>query len=92
LIFKDANSLMLLNLVVEALMIQGWRPAQVSVTVLAQEPKISLYIQAIIANLTRVLEIDSSFINVAASTSENLGFIGRVEGIAVLAIATIVPI
>ncbi len=90
--FKDADSLMLLGLVTQALAAQGWRPQQASVTLLAQRPKIAPHASAMRANLARAMGIDPALVNVAATTSEGLGFAGRGEGMAALAVATIAPL
>jgi 2-C-methyl-D-erythritol 4-phosphate cytidylyltransferase/2-C-methyl-D-erythritol 2,4-cyclodiphosphate synthase len=88
--FKDADSLGLLAQVRELLAGQGWRPAQVSVTLMAQRPKIAPHAPTMAGNLARVLGLATSEVNVAATTSEGLGFSGRGEGMAALALATIV--
>jgi 2-C-methyl-D-erythritol 4-phosphate cytidylyltransferase/2-C-methyl-D-erythritol 2,4-cyclodiphosphate synthase len=90
--FKDADSLGLLTLVTQALGAQGWRPAQVTVTLLAQRPKIAPHAPAMAVNLARAMGIEASLVNVAATTSEGLGFAGRGEGMAALATAVIAAI
>jgi 2-C-methyl-D-erythritol 4-phosphate cytidylyltransferase/2-C-methyl-D-erythritol 2,4-cyclodiphosphate synthase len=90
--FKDADSLGLLGLVVKALTVQGWRPAQVTVTLVTQRPKIAPHAGAIAANLARAMGLDPLLVNVAATTSEGLGFAGRGEGMAALATAVITAI
>jgi 2-C-methyl-D-erythritol 2,4-cyclodiphosphate synthase len=90
--FKDADSLGLLELVTQALGGQGWRPAQVTVTLLAQRPKIAPHAPAMAANLARAMGIEAGLVNVAATTSEGLGFAGRGEGMAALATAVIAAI
>ncbi|CAO0821927.1 2-C-methyl-D-erythritol 4-phosphate cytidylyltransferase / 2-C-methyl-D-erythritol 2,4-cyclodiphosphate synthase [Desulfarculales bacterium] len=87
--YKDADSLELLAQVTERLARGGWRAVSVSVTLMAQRPKIAPYAPAICQNLARVLGIAPREVNVAATTSEGLGFTGRGEGMAALALATI---
>ncbi len=87
--FKDADSLELLARVRQSLAREGWRAVQVSVTLMAQRPKIAPHAPAMALNLARVLGIAASEVNVAATTSEGLGFPGRGEGMAALALATI---
>jgi len=60
------------------------------VTLMAQRPKIAHHAPAMAANLARVLGIAPQAVNVAATTSEGLGFTGRGEGMAALALASIV--
>ncbi|MFZ5584980.1 MAG: 2-C-methyl-D-erythritol 4-phosphate cytidylyltransferase [Thermodesulfobacteriota bacterium] len=87
--FKDADSLALLAQVVALLAGRGWRPAQVGVTVIAQRPRLAPHMPAMAANLAHALGLTLETVNVAATTSEGLGFTGRGEGIAALALATI---
>ncbi len=87
---KDADSLVLLARVREILAQAGWRPAQVSVTLMAERPKIAPHSQAMRRNLAGALGIAEDLVNVAATTSEGLGFSGRGEGMAALALANIV--
>jgi 2-C-methyl-D-erythritol 4-phosphate cytidylyltransferase/2-C-methyl-D-erythritol 2,4-cyclodiphosphate synthase len=59
----------------------------VDVTVLAEEPKLGPYKNRIRAKLARVLGISVGEVSVKAKTNEKMGFVGRREGIAVLAVA-----
>ncbi|MBI5521103.1 MAG: 2-C-methyl-D-erythritol 4-phosphate cytidylyltransferase [Desulfarculus sp.] len=88
--FKDADSLGLLALVRDRLAQEGWRVLSLSVTLMAQRPKIAPQAPAMAANLARVLGLAPGEVNVAATTSEGLGFTGRGEGMAALALATII--
>ncbi|MFH1060459.1 MAG: 2-C-methyl-D-erythritol 4-phosphate cytidylyltransferase [Pseudomonadota bacterium] len=87
--YQDADSLVLLGRVQDLLAAQGWRPVQVGVTVIAQRPKLAPHMPAMAANLARVLDLTLDAVNVAATTSEGLGFTGRGEGIAAQALAFI---
>jgi 2-C-methyl-D-erythritol 2,4-cyclodiphosphate synthase len=87
--FKDADSLVLLMEVVQGLADEGWRVVNVDATIVAQEPKMAPYIQAMRENLARVLQVESGSVNVKATTTEFLGFTGRKEGIAAMAVALI---
>ena len=64
-------------------------PQAVSVTLMAQAPKIAPHAPAMAQNLAQVLGLQPAAVNVAATTSEGLGFSGRGEGMAALALATI---
>jgi len=90
--FKDASSLDLLDLVVARLARHGWRPAQASLTLAAQRPRIAPLVPEMRRNLARVLGLDESLVNLAATTTEGLGFVGRGEGMAAWATAVIVPL
>lgn len=90
--FKGADSMELLSRVVQRLGEAGWRPQQVSVTLAAQRPKIAPHVEAMRDNLAARLGIEPGMVNVAATTSEELGFVGRSEGMAALATAVIVAV
>ena len=87
--WKDADSLYLLHVAVEHLRERGWAPAQADLTVIAEEPRIGPYTEAMRTALARVLEVDPSQVSVKAKGNEGMGFIGRGEGIAVIAIAAV---
>lgn len=87
--WKDANSLELLRVVrgrVEAL--RG-RVSNVDVMVVAEEPRIAPYRDAMRQNLAGALGVDVSRVSVKATTAEGLGPLGRAEGIAALAVGTV---
>ena len=86
-----ADSLELLDQVVARLAQEGWRPAQVSATLVAQAPKIAPHAEKMRANLAQRLGLAPELVNLAATTSEGLGFTGRGEGMAAFAIATLAP-
>ncbi|MCF8102512.1 MAG: 2-C-methyl-D-erythritol 2,4-cyclodiphosphate synthase [Desulfarculaceae bacterium] len=86
-----ADSIALLKAVVERLAGEGWRPLQVSATLLAQRPKIAPHYPAMRACLAGALGLEPGEVNLAASTTEGLGFVGREEGMAAWATAQIGP-
>lgn len=67
----------------------GWQVVNVDVTLLAEEPRIGPYREHMVAILAGELGIDPVQVNIKATTSERLGFVGRREGIACWAVATI---
>jgi 2-C-methyl-D-erythritol 4-phosphate cytidylyltransferase/2-C-methyl-D-erythritol 2,4-cyclodiphosphate synthase len=87
--FKDACSLELLARVCGELARNGWRPLQISATLMAQKPKISPYVDEMRQNLASAAGLGVKEINVAATTTEGLGFVGRQEGMAAMATAVI---
>ncbi len=89
--YAGADSLDLLSEVVARLAAEGLRPAQVSATLAAQEPRLMPHIPAMRQNLAQRLGLDRGMVNVAATTTEGLGFTGRGEGICALATATVAP-
>ncbi len=90
--FKDAASLELLDQVVGRLARHGWRPAQASLTLAAQRPRIAPLVPEMRRNLARVLGLEDALVNLAATTTEGLGFVGRGEGMAAWATAVIAPL
>lgn len=87
--YAGADSMVLLGRVVARLAGAGWRPAQVSATLLAQAPRIGPHVQAMRRNLANALGLEPGAVNIAATTTEGLGFIGRGQGMAALAMAVI---
>ncbi|GFE56588.1 2-C-methyl-D-erythritol 2,4-cyclodiphosphate synthase [Geobacter sp. AOG1] len=85
--FKGADSLKLLAHVMGLADRKGYRLGNVDATVVAQRPKLAPYIPAMRENIARVLAADADRINVKATTTEELGFCGRGEGIAAHAVA-----
>ena len=90
--YKDADSLALLRLTVELLGNAGSTPVHVDVTVVMERPKLGPAKYEIRARLAEALGIDPGHVNVKATRGEGMGFIGREEGVAALAIATVRPI
>ena len=87
--FKGADSLELLARVCGELVKEGWRPQQISATLMAQKPKIAPHAEKMRGNLARATGLGVRDINVAATTTEGLGFVGRQEGMAAMATAVI---
>jgi 2-C-methyl-D-erythritol 2,4-cyclodiphosphate synthase len=86
--FAGADSIELLGRVVGEL---GWTVANVDVTVIAERPHLGAYKQQMAERLAGAMRVEPSCVNVKATTNEGIGFIGRGEGIAALAVAVIVP-
>ena len=80
--FKGISSMLLLEKVVGFLQDNGFRVINVSAIVMAQKPKLAPFIEMMNRNIADVLKIDVQRVNVAATTTEKLGFCGREEGIA----------
>lgn len=88
--FKDADSVDLLKRVWAFAQADGWRLGNVDATVIAERPKLGKYIPQMQETIARALEADASQVNVKATTSEKLGFVGREEGIASMAVVCLV--
>ncbi|HUQ38602.1 MAG TPA: 2-C-methyl-D-erythritol 2,4-cyclodiphosphate synthase [Acidimicrobiales bacterium] len=84
--WRGADSTGLLTAVVERVAAAGWRPVNVDCTVVTETPKLAPHVAAMTARLTEVLGAPAS---VKATRAEGLGAIGRVEGMACLAVALI---
>jgi 2-C-methyl-D-erythritol 2,4-cyclodiphosphate synthase len=87
--WKDADSLELLRTARDLLGKEGWRVNNVDLTVIAQRPRLARYVPAMRAALAGALGVSLERVSVKATTSDHLGFTGRAEGIAALAVATI---
>ena len=85
--WKGVSSLLLLEKVADILKQRGYQVANADCTIVAQKPKLAPHIEAMKANLTNALNIEIHRINVKATTTEQLGFAGREEGIAAYAVA-----
>ena len=69
----------------------GWRATYVDATILAELPRLSPMIERISQNLADTLGVGPESVNLKATTTDGLGFLGRGEGIASLAVATLHP-
>ena len=87
--WKDADSLDLLRTVVTELAAAGYEPAHVDATVMMEAPKLGAARDQIRTRLATALNLPESNVNVKATTGEGIGFIGRGEGAAALAVATL---
>ena len=84
--YAGADSLALLDTVMERLRAAGYRVGNVDATILAQRPRLAPHIPAMRANLARRMGVDPSQVNVKATTEEKLGFTGSGEGMAAHAV------
>jgi len=85
--FSGADSRDLLRAVVSQLQTAGWSVGNVDLTVIAQTPRLSEHVAAMQGNLAQDLGVGQDCVNVKATTTERLGFVGREEGIASHAVA-----
>ncbi len=87
--YKDISSLVLLEKVGDMLSEMGFKVGNVDATIVAEQPKLRDYIDGMRQNLSQTLGMTPSQVSVKASTSEQLGFAGREEGMVAWAVATI---
>ena len=85
--YAGADSLKLLDHVVELLEKKGYQVCNVDATILAQKPKLAPYIEKMRDNLAARMKVEPDQVNVKATTEEKLGFTGAEEGIAAHAVA-----
>ena len=87
--FKDIDSRELLRRVFASLASAGYRVMNADLTIVAQAPRLAPHIDAMSANIASDLQTEHGCINVKATTTEQLGFTGRGEGIAAFAVVLI---
>jgi len=85
--FKGADSIKLLEHVMGLADAKGYRIGNVDATIVAQRPKLAPFIGQMRANISRALSCEEDRVNVKATTTEELGFAGRKEGIAAYSVA-----
>lgn len=84
--YRDASSLGMLETICNAVDSLGFRISNVDITIFAEKPRIGPFRGAILGNLASAMKIDPQRLNIKATTTEGLGFLGRGEGIAASAV------
>jgi len=87
--YRDADSLELLGHVVQTVVAAGLKVVNVDCTVVMERPKLGPHREQIRTRLAQTLGVDVTRVNVKASTGEGIGFVGRGEGVAALATASL---
>ena len=87
--WQDADSMRLLDLTRLRLATGGYRPVQIDVTIILERPKLGPYKVAMADAIRQGLGLREGSVSIKAKTNEGMGFIGRGEGIAVMAVATV---
>ena len=85
--YKGADSRKLLRHVMDLAERKGYRIGNVDATIVAQRPKLAPFIQQMRQNIAQTLGTEEDRVNVKATTTEELGFAGRGEGIAAYSVA-----
>jgi 2-C-methyl-D-erythritol 2,4-cyclodiphosphate synthase len=88
--WAGADSLVMLQSVVEALRADGWLIGNLDGTVIAQRPRIGPHVSAMRERLAATLGVSLDAVSVKATTTDHLGALGRAEGIAAQAVALLV--
>lgn len=87
--FRDADSRDLLRRVKALLAANEYEPVNVDATIIAETPKVMPYAEAMRGAIAECLGLDVTMVSIKATTNEGMGFVGRSEGIAALATASI---
>ncbi|MDC1152521.1 2-C-methyl-D-erythritol 2,4-cyclodiphosphate synthase [Nitrospinaceae bacterium] len=85
--WKGISSIILLEQVTEICRDKGFEIANVDTIIVAQKPKLTLFFPEMEKNIAQAMAIDIGQINIKATTTEKLGFVGKEEGIAAYAVA-----
>jgi 2-C-methyl-D-erythritol 4-phosphate cytidylyltransferase / 2-C-methyl-D-erythritol 2,4-cyclodiphosphate synthase len=83
--YRGADSRVFLRVVAERMKVAGLHLVNADITVLAEAPRVAVHRSAMAANLAQDLNAPPHLINIKATTTERLGFIGRKEGLAAMA-------
>ncbi|NOR51307.1 MAG: 2-C-methyl-D-erythritol 2,4-cyclodiphosphate synthase [Gammaproteobacteria bacterium] len=84
--FAGIDSRILLKEVMKLVLPKGYQIANVDLTILAEAPKLAPYIEQMVANIASDLKLSIDSVNVKATTTEKMGFVGRAEGISAHAV------
>jgi len=87
--FRDASSAGLLCEVVQCAARAGWRPGNIDVTIIAEEPRLAPYIGDMRKRIASITGLEEEAVSVKATTAEEMGAIGRSEGIASIAVCSV---
>ena len=87
--YKDISSLILLNRVGILLAKSGWRLSNVDATILAQNPRLSPFNPEMQRSVAETLSVEPGRISIKITTTDHLGFVGREEGIAAIAVVSL---
>jgi len=87
--YKNADSKDLLKQIMQFITNVGYEIVNIDVTILAEKPKINPYKEIIKTTMSSLLNIKKHQLNIKATTSEKMGFVGREEGVVVLSCATL---
>ncbi len=90
--YRGISSLKLLREVIALAAARGYAIGNLDATVIAQRPKLAPYIQQMVRNIAEACHADIRQVNVKATTTEELGFEGRAEGISAHAVVLLAPI
>jgi 2-C-methyl-D-erythritol 2,4-cyclodiphosphate synthase len=87
--WKDADSMELLRSAQELIRRRGYAVVQADLTIVVEQPRLAPYLELMAGTLAQQLGTPAGSVSLKAKTNETMGFIGRGEGIAVIAVATL---
>ena len=87
--YQDVSSVSLLRQVVSLLRAEGWLVCNVDASIVAERPRLTPFISEMRGIVSEALAVDIAQVSVKSTTSKGLGFVGKVEGIAVHAVALV---
>jgi 2-C-methyl-D-erythritol 4-phosphate cytidylyltransferase/2-C-methyl-D-erythritol 2,4-cyclodiphosphate synthase len=87
--YQNISSLILLEQINKMIKRKKFFIKNIDVTVLLESPKLAPYVDRIVSNICHVLSIPEHCVNIKAKTNEKMGFVGRKEGVAAFAVATL---
>jgi 2-C-methyl-D-erythritol 2,4-cyclodiphosphate synthase len=90
--WRGADSREFVRSVLEMLRTHGWRVGNADLTLLAEAPRLARFRQSIRESIAQLLQVAPECVNVKATTTERLGFLGRREGIAAQAVVLLQPL
>jgi len=88
--YKNADSTVFLKRANDLVRNRGYYVNNIDSVIMLQQPKISPYVQKMKDKIAKILDIGSERVSIKATTTEKLGFVGREEGISVMAVVTVV--
>jgi 2-C-methyl-D-erythritol 2,4-cyclodiphosphate synthase len=88
--YKDVDSLLLLRKVTELLSERNFKLGNADMIIMAEKPKLASYKKQMIENYKKIFDVKAAKINIKATTTEGLGFVGKNEGVAAQAIVSII--
>jgi 2-C-methyl-D-erythritol 2,4-cyclodiphosphate synthase len=88
--WKDISSIVLLEQVMRLCREKGFEVSNIDSIIVAQKPKLAVFLPEMKKNIAQAMAIDVSQINIKATTTEKLGFAGKQEGIAAYAVALLI--
>lgn len=85
--YRGADSRVLLRTVLEKIAAAGWQPVNIDLTLVAETPRVARFVPQMQTTLAADLGLSASAVNIKATTTEKMGWIGRKEGLAAHAVA-----